>query len=130
MVLRGAREDEVETLVAIQAEAEGARVVVAEHVSGPVGVAGIRFEWLDALYVVPACWGAGVAPALHDGALEEVAALGATRCHLWVLEANARARRYYERRGWRENGTERVVPFGPKPIDVGYTRNVAPVPNV
>jgi len=38
-----------------------------------------------------------------------------------VLEENARARRFYERRGWQENGRTRVVPFPPNPLDVGYT---------
>ena len=47
--------------------------------------------------------------------------LGSVRCHLWVLEDNARARRFYERRGWEENGETRVVEFPPNPLDVGYT---------
>jgi hypothetical protein len=34
---------------------------------------------------------------------------------------NARARRFYEKRGWRLNGNERVVPFPPHPLDVGYS---------
>jgi hypothetical protein len=38
-----------------------------------------------------------------------------------VLEHNDRARRFYERLGWAENGTSRVVPFPPKPIDLGYS---------
>jgi hypothetical protein len=40
--------------------------------------------------------------------------------HLWTLEDNARARWFYERRGWRLNGETRVVPFPPSPLDVGY----------
>jgi len=38
-----------------------------------------------------------------------------------VLRDNTRARRFYERRGWRESGRTRVVPFPPNPLDVGYT---------
>jgi len=38
-----------------------------------------------------------------------------------VLEDNARAPRFYERRGWRENGESRVVEYPPEPLDVGYT---------
>ncbi len=81
----------------------------------------MRPEWLDGLYVVPEWWGKGVAAELHDRALEIVRELGFTRCHLWVLEENARARRFYERRGWQGNGRTRVVPFPPNPLDVGYT---------
>jgi GNAT superfamily N-acetyltransferase len=98
-----------------------ASVVVAERVDEPVGVVLVRPEWLDGLYVAPEWWGKGVAAALHDRALEIVRALGSTRCHLWVLEGNLRARRFYERRGWEENGETRVVPFPPNPLDVGYT---------
>jgi GNAT superfamily N-acetyltransferase len=98
-----------------------ARVLVAELEGRAVGVAAVQPEWLVGFYVVPACWGAGVAPRLHDDALAAVRALGSEQCHLWVLEHNGRARRFYERRGWRENGTTRVVPFPPNPIDVGYT---------
>jgi GNAT superfamily N-acetyltransferase len=99
----------------------GARVVVGEAAGRPAGLAAVRRDWLDGLYVVPQQWGSGVADALHDHALSLVAELGSERCHLWVLEHNVRARRFYERRGWRENGDTRVVPFPPNPVDVGYS---------
>jgi GNAT superfamily N-acetyltransferase len=98
-----------------------ARVIVAEDGGPPVGLAAARLDWLDALYVVPEHWGSGLAGTLHDQALSLAAELGSRRCHLWVLEHNARARRFYERRGWSENGDTRVVPFPPNPIDVGYS---------
>ena len=87
----------------------------------PVGAACVYEEWLEGLYVVPGQWGTGLAGELHDQALEVVRELGSERCHLWVLEDNARARRFYERCGWRENGTTRVVEFPPYPLDVGYS---------
>jgi GNAT superfamily N-acetyltransferase len=96
-------------------------VLVAEAGGQPVGIAGYRAEWLDGLYVVPAFWGRGIAGELHDGVLDRLRESGSWRCHLWVLEHNGRARRFYERRGWRLNGETRVVPFPPNPIDVGYT---------
>jgi putative acetyltransferase len=99
----------------------GARVVVAEVGAQPVGLAAVRRDWLDGLYVVPEQWGTGLADALHERALSLAVELGSETCHLWVLEHNARARRFYERRGWSENGDTRVVPFPPNPIDVGYS---------
>ncbi|HET7855393.1 MAG TPA: GNAT family N-acetyltransferase [Gaiellaceae bacterium] len=96
-------------------------VTVAEVDGTPVGVASVRPDWLDGLYVVPEHWGTGAAVVLRDWGLDTVHSLGSKRCHLWVLEENTRARRFYERRGWRENGTTRVVPFPPNPLDVGYT---------
>jgi GNAT superfamily N-acetyltransferase len=106
----------------VQALADpAASIVVSERAEEPVGVAAVRAEWLDGLYVAPEWWGKGVAAELHDAGLEIVRDLGSEQIHLWVLEENARARRFYERRGWRENGQTRVVPFPPNPLDVGYT---------
>jgi GNAT superfamily N-acetyltransferase len=152
VILRDARANEAETLVALQAEASiaglshifppdlypfpygavrahweamvadvEARVRVAELDGRAVGAAAVQPEWLVGFYVAPACWGTAVAPLLHDDALAAARTLGSEQFHLWVLEHNTRARRFYERRGWRENGTTRVVPFPPNPIDVGYT---------
>jgi GNAT superfamily N-acetyltransferase len=99
----------------------GSRVVVAELDGVMVGVAFVRDEWLHGLYVLPERWGTRVAAMLHDRALELVRELGSARCHLWVLEENVRARKFYERRGWRENGRTRIVSYPPNPLDVGYT---------
>ncbi len=96
-------------------------VLVYEHDGDPVGLAGCRAGWLDGLYVVPASWGTGVGRELHDEVLRRLREGGSARCDLWVLEHNDRARRFYERLGWRLNGETRVVPFPPHPTDVGYT---------
>jgi GNAT superfamily N-acetyltransferase len=97
------------------------RTLIALSDDGPLGAACVYEEWLESLYVVPEQWGTGLAGELHDRALEVLRELGSERCHLWVLEDNARARRFYERRGWREDGETRVVEFPPNPLDVGYT---------
>jgi GNAT superfamily N-acetyltransferase len=97
------------------------RALIALNDDEAVGAACVYQEWLESLYVAPEHWGTGLAGELHDQALEVVRQLGSERCHLWVLEDNARARRFYERRGWRENGTTRVVEFPPNPLDIGYT---------
>jgi GNAT superfamily N-acetyltransferase len=99
----------------------GRRTLIAVSEDEPVGAACVRAEWLDGLYVVPERWGTGLAVELHDRALELVRELGSKRCHLWVLEDNSRARRFYERRGWQENGETRVVEYPPNPLDIGYT---------
>ena len=96
-------------------------VLVAEEDGVAAAVAGSRPEWLDGLYVLPERWGRGVGRGLHDAVLERQRAAGASACHLWVLEQNDRARRWYERLGWHEDGRTRVVPFPPNPLDVGYS---------
>jgi diamine N-acetyltransferase len=101
--------------------AEGRSVLVYEDEGELVGVALTGPEWLDGLYVVPERWGSGIAVALHDAALDVVRGEGFERCHLWVLDDNRRARRFYERLGWRLNERTRVVPYPPNPLDVSYT---------
>lgn len=97
------------------------RALIAVSDDESTGAACVGGEWLEGLYVVPERWGTGLADALHRQALELARELGSARCHLWVLEENGRARRFYERRGWRENGETRVVEYPPNPLDVGYT---------
>lgn len=59
--------------------------------------------------------GTGVADAV-------LATLPASVDRLWVLEANARARRFYERHGWHADGRSQPCEFEPFPVEVGYTR--------
>jgi GNAT superfamily N-acetyltransferase len=73
------------------------------------------------LYVCESAWGTGVGEELHAAALDALRELGASSASLWCLAENARARRFYEGRGWRADGRERVVPFPPFPLDVGYS---------
>ena len=40
---------------------------------------------------------------------------------LWTLEANVRARAFYERRGWQLDGTTKTTRHPPHPVDVGYS---------
>ncbi len=105
----------------------GGRVLLAEDGSNGIGLAALEDCWLQGLYVLPNFWGEGVAPRLHDAALAGLRDAGCTEARLWVLEHNERARRFYERRGWRLNEGRRVVPFPPNPVDVSYTLDLAGV---
>jgi GNAT superfamily N-acetyltransferase len=96
------------------------RALIAERGPRAVGIVAFTPGRLDALYVLPEDWSNGVGSRLHRDAVEGLRELG-PEARLWVLEQNVRARRFYERRGWVLDGTERVVPFPPHPLDVGYT---------
>ena len=97
----------------------GGSMLVAERDGRVIGIAAFEACWLGGFYVVPDEWGSGVAGELHDAALE--AMQGCPEIRLWTLEENHRARRFYEKRGWRLDGSTRVVPYPPHPLDVGYT---------
>ena len=83
---------------------------------------------LYALYVAPACWSTGAGRALLGRVLEEAQADGYPRIVLWVLEQNARARRFYERAGFRRRGrTHQLDWLGGVP-EVCYVRDLGPAP--
>jgi len=87
-------------------------VVVAEVAGTVVGFAQavpgrddppVRPLELAVLYLRAAQHGSGLGQALLD------AVIGDRPASLWVAEANPRARRFYERNGFRPDGTRAVV---------------------
>jgi GNAT superfamily N-acetyltransferase len=58
------------------------------------------------LFVLPAWWGHGVAPLLHEAAIREMRAQGYSRARLFTPSLHGRARRFYERRGWSAEAEE------------------------
>lgn len=68
--------------------------------------AGDRTGEVFAIYVLPEHWGSGVGQALMDAASEWLRERFDSAT-LWVLDTNARARRFYEKCGWRFDGATR-----------------------
>lgn len=80
-----------------------------------LGFAAWSGDSLDALYVDPDASGRGIGRRLLK------AATGARR--LWVIEANTRARSFYERSGWVASGVTR--PGYPGAPELEYVRTPA-----
>jgi ribosomal protein S18 acetylase RimI-like enzyme len=59
--------------------------------------------------------GTGIGRLLMANALEQLADIGGERAVLWVLAENERARRFYDRGGWRPDGETRVEAVGGEP---------------
>jgi GNAT superfamily N-acetyltransferase len=59
---------------------------------------GVAHLWQ--LFVLPDWWGRGIAPMLHEAATAEMEAQGYERSRLYTPALHARARHFYERRGW------------------------------
>jgi GNAT superfamily N-acetyltransferase len=89
-----------------------------------VGFAAVDPPWLEGLYVLPEWWGTGAAERLYGKALDVLRASGIDEAHLWVIARNVRARRFYERRGWKRDSQTQVVPFPPFPTELRYTLRV------
>ena len=81
--------------------AEDADGLVGFSCAGPARDNDVDTELeLYALYVRAAYYGTGVGYALFE------IAVGDRACYLWVLAGNERAIRFYERQGFRLDGTE------------------------
>jgi ribosomal protein S18 acetylase RimI-like enzyme len=101
---------------ALGVERVRAAVLVAEQASEVVGFANVGPaqdpEGAGELYAInldPDHWGTGAGRALLQTAQAELARLGFEETVLWVLPANARARRFYEIAGWVADGASRTT---------------------
>jgi RimJ/RimL family protein N-acetyltransferase len=79
-----------------------------------------------AVYVTPDRWRSGAGSALLARAEVLLGDAGFNEAHLWVLEGNTRARRFYERAGWALDGARKVVEIGGRPLaEVRYRKAAA-----
>jgi GNAT superfamily N-acetyltransferase len=75
------------------------------------------------IYLLPEAWGTGLGRELMAASVEHLAAAGHSAATLWVLESNARARRFYARAGWAEDGAvQRSDRLGFPITEVRYRR--------
>lgn len=61
-----------------------------------------------AVHSLPSSWGTGLGAAMLEEALRQI---GNQRVFLWAFKENTRARRFYEKHGFRWDGAERVSQF-------------------
>jgi GNAT superfamily N-acetyltransferase len=82
-----------------------------------------RVGEIAAIYVLPEAWGTGLGRGLMTAALSQLAAGGYETAALWVLDSNARARRFYDRAGWTADGSAKQDHIAGAPVtEVRYRR--------
>jgi GNAT superfamily N-acetyltransferase len=59
------------------------------------------------IYLIPEAWGKGLGKRLMTIVLARLSAAGYSQATLWVLQANVRARRFYEIGGWTQDGARK-----------------------
>jgi GNAT superfamily N-acetyltransferase len=59
---------------------------------------------ITAIYVHPDFWGKGIGRRLMRRAVDSLEEAGLSTATLWVLDVNARARKFYEQAGWMTDG--------------------------
>lgn len=74
---------------------------IAAEAGMPVGFGHMRGAEVTTLYVRAADHGRGVGREILQHLFDEIGCLGHRTAHLWVLEENPKARRFYERMGGR-----------------------------
>jgi RimJ/RimL family protein N-acetyltransferase len=88
---------------------------VAGEIAGFVAVGPSRDPDADGelytIYVDPSHWGTGVGRELIRAGEQRLRELGYRRVVLWMLDGNARARRFYESAGWMLDGERRTIEF-------------------
>lgn len=72
-----------------------------------------------AIHSLPESWGTGLGHAMLTEALEEI---GEKPVFLWAFQDNQRARRFYEKHGFRWDGRERVSEFDGA-VEVRYVKS-------
>ena len=80
---------------------------------------------LYAIYVLPEALGSGAGTALIERAEDELRRRGFASAILYVLDANPRARRFYERQGWELDGATKPEDLlGVRVTTVRYRRTL------
>ena len=67
---------------------------------------------LHTIYIDASLYGRGVGQLLMTTCLDHLRQQGFTEVILWVIEDNARGRRFYERGGWKLDGTRAADCWG------------------
>ena len=84
----------------------------------PGGIIKLGAE-IVAIHSLPQSWGTGLGHAMLTEALKQI---GEGTVFLWAFRENKRARRFYEKHGFRWDGTERISEFDGA-AEVRYVRN-------
>ncbi|WP_432509634.1 GNAT family N-acetyltransferase [Kineococcus auxinigenes] len=101
--------------------AVGVAALVPSEVVPPVGERELVSVWVE-----PGHRGGGTAARLVEAACSRAAAGGAATVGLWVADGNPRARRFYERLGFRPTGERKPLPSSPDVEEERLRRAAAP----
>lgn len=101
-------------------------VIVADGEAA--GFAAVREEKLVHFGTAIERWGTGLAGTALTELHDILAEAGVGSAWLRVFEANGRARRFYEKHGWREAGERTTSSFEPHPVLLRYERDLDTAP--
>jgi len=78
---------------------------------------------ITSIYLIPEAWGKGYAAPLMECLLDGLRGLGCKKAHLWTLQGNRRAQKFYGKCGFAPSGAEKEITLkGECVIDTEYAR--------
>ena len=92
---------------------EGSRIFMLIH-QNPAGIVSLKDNLIEDLYVLPDCQNRGYGSALLQYAIR----LCSGTPTLWILENNTRAKKLYQRKGFRETGNRNRITDGLDEIEL------------
>ena len=81
--------------------------------------------WIWAVYLIEEFRGKGYGKEMLGFAIKELMRVNPREIFLWVFEENHRARRFYEKYGFRFDGTKREMTYGKPLVELRYVLNTA-----
>lgn len=72
---------------------------------------------LHSIYLAPESWSRGLGSELLNVAVADLRTRGFDPLVLWVIDANERGRRFYERHGWLPDGGRQPIDFDGVSVD-------------
>ena len=76
------------------------------------------------IYLLPEDWNKGIGSYFINWGLNELKKRGYKRVTLWVLEENVNARRFYEKIGFKHEGTRKELDLGKKLTELRYEKEI------
>jgi ribosomal protein S18 acetylase RimI-like enzyme len=76
------------------------------------------------IYLLPQFWNMGIGTELINWGINELGSRGYKKVSLWVLEENFNARRFYEKIGFKHDGTVKEINIGKNLNEYRYVKIV------
>lgn len=76
------------------------------------------------IYLLPEHWNMGIGSELINWGLNELGKRNYSEVTLWVLEENINARKFYEKNGFKHDGTVKEISIGKKMNEYRYEKTI------
>jgi ribosomal protein S18 acetylase RimI-like enzyme len=76
------------------------------------------------IYIQPSYWGQNLGAELMAWGLDKLQQQGCAKVTLWVIEENMRARKFYEKLGFVQDGVTRTINVGKDIKDLRYIKSL------